>query len=263
MKLSDFIEKIDKRIPRAWAEDWDNPGLAFGDEATEICRVAVALDATVDTVSRAAEAGCQLIFTHHPLIFRALKHLYPAIPPQETLICAVRKNIALFAAHTNWDSSPEGVNVILANSLGLKNVGQLERTENDSFGIGAVGDFEKPLTFREIMVLVRNNWKCENITGFGDETRKIQRVAVGGGACGSMWHKALDKGAQLFITADISYHDRNEALYKGLNLIICDHGEMERMSLDKLCAIISEETGVEVVRLQEDCVKRITVADKY
>jgi len=257
MKLRDFIEKIDKRIPRVWAEEWDNPGLAFGDETAEISRVAVALDATADTVSRAADADCQLLFTHHPLIFHALKHLYPSVPPQETLICAVRKNVALFAAHTNWDSSPEGVNVILGRSLGLKNVGQLESAENGAFGIGAVGEFEKPLTIRGIMELVRNNWKCENITGFGDETQEISRVAVGGGACGSMWHKALEKGAQLFITADISYHDRNEALYKGLNLIICDHGEMERVSLDHLCEVIREETAVEVVRLSEDCVRRI------
>lgn len=257
MKLCDFIEKIEKRIPKYWAEQWDNPGLAFGDMTREISRVAVALDATVDTVTRANEAGCEMLFTHHPLIFHPVKHLYYAVPPQETLICAVQKNIALYAAHTNWDSSPEGVNVIMAEKLGLKNITQLSAAENGSFGIGAVGNFETAKTIREIMALVRTGWKCENITGFGNEEAKIERVAVGGGACGSMWQQALDKGAQLFITADISYHDRNEALYKGLNLIICDHGEMERASLDKLCEIIREETGVEVKRLSESNVRRI------
>lgn len=257
MKIKAFIEAVERRIPKRWAEEWDNPGLAFGDENADIERVAVSLDATPDTVQRAAEAGCQLLFTHHPLIFRPLKHVYESVPPQKTLITAVQKNIALYAAHTNWDASPEGVNVILAQKLGLRNIGKLEHSDVEgSFGIGAVGCLEQLMTVKEVMALVRGAWACRNLTGFGDAERKVSRIALGGGACGSMWQLALDRGAELFITADISYHDRNEALYKGLNLIVTDHGEMERVSLPALCGLIREETGVEVVQLEEEYVAR-------
>lgn len=260
MKINEFVKKIESRIPKYWAEEWDNPGLAFYNENAEVARVAVALDATCDTINRAAEQGCQLLFTHHPLIFHPMKQLCEAVPPQKILICAVQKNIALYAAHTNWDASPEGVNVVLAEKLGLKNIGRLEEENgNGSFGIGAVGDFEKSLKIKEIMKLISANWGCKNLTGYGSGTAEIKRVAIGGGACGSMWQAALDRGAELFITADISYHDRNEALEKGLNLISCDHGEMERASLPALCKIIRGETGVEVIQLEEAYVERITL----
>ena len=257
MKLNEFIAAIECRIPKCWAEEWDNPGLAYGDETAEISRVAVALDATEDTVSRAATAGCQLLFTHHPLIFRPLKHIYESVPPQKTLITAIQKNIALYAAHTNWDASPEGVNVILAEKLGLKNIARLEiPSAEGSFGIGAVGNFENQTTVKEIAEFLREAWGCRYLTLFGGADRKISRVALGGGACGSMWQLALERKAELFITADISYHDRNEALYKGLSLIIADHGEMERAPLAKLCDVIREQTSVEVVQLPEEYVER-------
>ena len=258
MKISEFVSKIEARIPKTWAEKWDNTGLAFACGDVEISRVAVALDATCDTISKAAQKGCQLLFTHHPLLFRPLSELCEAVVPQKTLIFAVQKNIALYSTHTNWDKSPEGVNVVLAKLLGLKNIARLEPDKNDgSFGIGAVGEFERAFDIREIMQRVAQNWACKNLTAFGALDRKISRVAIGGGACGSMWQLACDCGAELFITADIAYNPRNDALDKGLSLINCDHGEMERASIPALCEVVREETGVEVVQLEEEYVERI------
>jgi dinuclear metal center YbgI/SA1388 family protein len=259
MKLCEITEKIEKRIPLSWAEAWDNPGLAVGDPDADVSRVAFALDANEDTVSRAADAGCALLVTHHPIIFSPMKTIHEDVPAQKTVMSAIRKGVALYAAHTNWDASPEGVNFCLADALGLKELEQLEppQVKNGSFGIGAVGKFAAPITMAECMQLLALRWCLVNFMGFGDSSRMISKAAVGGGACGGMWRRALDLGADVFVTADIAYHDRNDALSMGLSLISTDHGEMERAALPALKKIVEIETGLETVLLKEEPTDRI------
>lgn len=259
MKLHKITEKIEKRIPLSWAEAWDNPGLAVGDPNADVSRVAFALDANEDTVARAADAGCSLLVTHHPIIFDPMKTIHEDVPAQKTVISAIRSGVALYAAHTNWDSSPEGVNFCLADLLGLKELEQLEppQVKDGSFGIGAVGTFASPVSMTECMQLLARRWRLVNFVGFGGSSRMISKVAVGGGACGGMWRRAFDLGADVFITADIAYHDRNDALSMGLNLISTDHGEMERVALPALKKVVEEETGLETVLLKEVPTERI------
>ena len=72
----------------------------------------------------------------------------------------------------------------------------------------------------------------------------VKRIAIGGGSCGDIWPRAEEKRASLFVTADMSYHNRQDALNCGLMLIDVDHGEMERASLPKLKSIIENQTGL-------------------
>ena len=64
MKLSEVISRIEKRIPKSWAEPWDNPGLAAGAPGAEVSRIALSLDATPETVAAAASLSCGLLVTH-------------------------------------------------------------------------------------------------------------------------------------------------------------------------------------------------------
>lgn len=258
MKLSAVVHSIEKRIPKNWAEDWDNTGLAVGSLSSDIKEIALALDVTEQTVSDAAKSS-QLLVTHHPIIFRAMKSIITDKPAARAITDAVKHDLALYSLHTNWDSSPEGVNVILADLLGLKNSEALEepKYKNGALGIGAVGSFDKPLTMKDCIKLLKERWRISDIASFGDECKIISKAAVGGGSCGDMWQKALDKGAELFITSDISYHHRQDALSMGLNLIETDHGETERLSLPTLKKIIEKETGLPVSIIEEEPVKRI------
>ena len=72
MKLYEIAEAIEKRVPKEWAEPWDNPGLLAGERGAEVEKIAVALDASPRTVALAAERGCGLLVTHHPIIFRPI-----------------------------------------------------------------------------------------------------------------------------------------------------------------------------------------------
>lgn len=258
MKLSAVVHNIEKRIPRNWAEDWDNTGLAFGTPASDIKEIALALDVTEQTVSDASKFS-QLLVTHHPIIFRAMKSIVTDKPAARAIANAIKHDIALYSLHTNWDSSPEGVNVILADLLGLRDAEPLEepKYKNGAFGIGAFGSFDTPLIMTECIQLLKERWRVSDIAAFGDRKRVIRKIAIGGGSCGDMWQRALDKGSDLFITSDISYHHRQDALSMGLNLIETDHGETERLSLPALKKIIEKETSLPVTIIEEEPVKRI------
>ena len=91
MKLSDVTAKIEARIPKCWAEDWDNPGLALGHSEADISRIAVALDATAENVESAEDLGCEMLVTHHPVIFRPVSSVTDVCIAGRALLAAAEK----------------------------------------------------------------------------------------------------------------------------------------------------------------------------
>ena len=259
MKLNEVIRLIEKRIPLSWAEEWDNPGLLAGDPHSEIRKIGLVLDVSEDTVSKAVTCGCQLLLSHHPMIFRPIKNIITDTPVGRAIILAIKSDISLYAAHTNWDSSQEGVNFSLAELLGLDEINPLVPASvgDGSWGMGSVGDLLIPLSLENVMKLIKERWSLTSCIGYGNTLGMIKKIAIGGGSCGDMWGDALKKDASVFVTADMSYHNRQDALNCGLKLIDVDHGEMERASLPKLRSIIEKETGLVVEVISEDKVDRI------
>ena len=253
MKLRDVICLIEKRMPLSWAEDWDNPGLQVGDPDSEISKIGIALDVTEDTVGKASERGCDLLVSHHPIIFRPIRNIITDRPASKAVINAIKNGLSLYAAHTNWDSSPEGVNFTLAELLGLDDIRPLrDPSDGSSWGMGAVGELMMPMSIDTVMKLIKERWSLSSCWTYGTAPAlMIKRIALVGGSCGGMWTLAADKGASLFVTADISYHERQDALSCGLGLAEVDHGEMERASLPKLRSIIQKETGLAVELIPE------------
>lgn len=246
MKLYEIAEAIEKRLPKEWAEPWDNPGLLAGERGADVANIAVALDATPRTVARAAKLGCGLLVTHHPIIFHPVSSVVDDCHAGRTLLAAVKSGVALYAVHTNWDSSPEGVNFVLASELELENIEPLVPPQSGAWGLGAVGDLPRAVHLGALGELLRERWNLSALSLGGDLKRCVRRVALGGGACMDFWPEARARGAQCFITADVTYHPREEALEAGLCIAACDHGEMERVSLPALAALVAEQTGLPV-----------------
>ncbi len=169
------------------------------------------------------------------------------------MVTAIKNGLSLYAAHTNWDSSPEGVNFTLAELLGLDEIEPLvpPADRSSSWGMGAVGELMMPMPLDTVMKLIKERWCLSSCTGYGSRSAMIRKIALGGGSCGDMWPKAAEKGASLFVTADMSYHNRQDALNCGLKLLDVDHGEMERASLPRLKSIIEKETGLIVELIPE------------
>jgi len=122
MRIEEVISYLEQWAPPILQESYDNSGLLVGNKQAEITNVLVSLDCTEDVVDEAIAKKCNLIVSHHPIIFKGLKRLTGADYVQRTIIKAIQNNIALYAIHTNLDNTLEGVNGEIARRLGLKNV---------------------------------------------------------------------------------------------------------------------------------------------
>ncbi len=121
---------------------YDNVGLLLGDPASPVSRILVCLDVTEDIVDEALEKKCELIVSHHPLIFKEISSINPTDEQGRIIYKMIRNNIALISAHTNLDAALDGVSFVLANNLGLDDLQFLDKTYNISRRISLTTDYE-------------------------------------------------------------------------------------------------------------------------
>ena len=233
MKVKDLLNHIDTFAPFALSEEWDNSGLQVGSYEAEVNHVGICLDAVPEAVIEASEKGCEVLLTHHPLIFRAVKKINVDLELGKTLQEALTRKINIISAHTNWDKADDGVNMTLANLLGLFDIKPI-----DDFGL--IGKFESKLETEKFLEHVKNSWKLSRLDFYSEEMpSKISRVALCGGSGAEFWKAAKLHRADIYLTADMKYHELVDATRAGLSIGVCDHGEMERASLSKLSEKIS------------------------
>jgi dinuclear metal center YbgI/SA1388 family protein len=125
MKLKDIVKVFEQFAPFTLQEDYDNSGIQFGEPEAEVSKGLVCIDITEEVLKEAIEKKCDLIISHHPLIFRGIKKLTGSNYIERVLIEAIKKNISIVSVHTNLDIISEGVNLKLARKLGLKDTGIL------------------------------------------------------------------------------------------------------------------------------------------
>lgn len=117
-----IIQELDKLAPPNLAETWDSVGLMVGNPSQEIKNVWTTLDVTLPLVEAAAREQVDLIVSHHPLIFKAIKQLDTSTTAGKIIEQLIKANIAVFSAHTNLDSADGGVNDVLARTLKLQDI---------------------------------------------------------------------------------------------------------------------------------------------
>ena len=122
MRIEEVISYLEQWAPPILQESYDNSGLLVGNKQNEITNILVSLDCTEDVIEEAIAKNCNLIVSHHPIVFKGLKRFTGEDYVQRTIIKAIQNNISLYAIHTNLDNTIEGVNGEIAKRLGLKNV---------------------------------------------------------------------------------------------------------------------------------------------
>ncbi len=130
-KLSDIIGIVNKIAPPRLAEEWDNPGLQVGDPTAPVERILVALDPTPAAIRNAIERSCQLLLTHHPLIFKPLRRISAGDPTGSLVYTAISNGLAVFSLHTNYDIATGGLNDVLAGLLGVEEAKPLKTTAEE------------------------------------------------------------------------------------------------------------------------------------
>lgn len=122
MTVGQVMEVLETIAPAEWAFSFDRIGLQIGSPSDPADKVAVCLDSSVANIEAAAEAGCQLMIAHHPVIWDPLKSLNPNLPRQKAVMKLIQKDMSFIGCHTNWDSAPGGINDALAEALELTDV---------------------------------------------------------------------------------------------------------------------------------------------
>ncbi|MFG6373503.1 MAG: Nif3-like dinuclear metal center hexameric protein [Oscillospiraceae bacterium] len=254
MNVQDIYGYIDHIAPFSTQLDYDNAGLLMGSGVAEVERVLVTLDVTFEVAKEAARKKCQLIVSHHPLIFHGLKSVTPGDPTGAVVLELARRNIALISAHTNWDQAAGGVSDVLLERLGIASAGFLEpageTSEGTPYGMGAVGELEAPMPPKEFARAVRTALHARGArVVLGD--RPVKKVAVCGGAGGDLLARAAAWGADAYVTADVKYHEFLEAHQRGITLIDGGHFATEDPAMDVLCQRLQNafaKDGVEFFR---------------
>ena len=226
--VKDILDFIHTLAPQEMAEDWDRVGLNCGHLGRQVKSVLVALDPFEEACKEAKEKQVDLLVTHHALIWTPDFVTDESLQGKNTLFL-IENNIACINAHTNLDCAPNGVNDILAQKLGLKNVQVVAPKGTDAQGRpwgllrqGVVD--QQPLS--RFLNVVKDALGCEGLR-FVDGGKPVCKVAVGGGACGFELQQAIDAGCDTFVTADVKYNQFWDAKHRGLNLIDAGHYHTE------------------------------------
>ena len=222
MLLREIINSIESVAPRSAQEEWDNSGMQVGDTGREVSSVLLTTDITEDVVNEAVMNGCQLIVSHHPLLFHGLKQVCGQTPQARVVEMAIKHDIAIYSAHTNMDSVPGGINTKLAERLGISDSRLL--TES---GLGAIGKLLHPMNYLDFIAYVREVLDCTYVRYTRAAKEMIQTVALCGGSGAEFIGEAIEQGADVYLTADCKYHEFQDADGQ-IGLIDIDHWISER-----------------------------------
>ena len=209
MTINDILDCITEVAPLHWQESYDNAGLQVGDLNAEARKALICLDITEEIVDEAIAKKCNLIISHHPLIFKGLKHLTPETYIERAVMKAIKYDVAMISMHTNLDNSYLGVSRVLAERLGLKNLQILQPSgcEPELCGAGMVGDFDSSMEEAEFLQLVSQTIGTPCLRHSSLTGKTIRRVALCGGSGSPFFADALRQKADAYLTADIKYHD--------------------------------------------------------
>lgn len=230
-EVFDFINSI---APFEAQCEWDNSGLVVGSFDAEVKKIGVVLDITSDAVKYAAENGIDLIVSHHPVIFRAVKtFLADDIP-----FMLAKNGISAICAHTSLDIAKGGVNDALAEALGFKNATPLTDFGEESM-VRVVETDE--ITADELAKLVAD--KLSTCVTVADGGKTIRKIALCGGAGADFFEKAK---CDAYITGEVKHHEYLQALECGITLIAAGHFETENPVVSALAEKLKNNFSCEV-----------------
>jgi len=245
MKLRDITQYLESIAPLQYQESYDNAGLLTGLEEQELSGVMISLDATEAVIDEAIEKNCNLVISHHPIVFRGLKKINGKTYIERVIIKAIKNDIALYAIHTNLDNVyTHGVSTEICNRLGLLNtrvlVPKSDIDKNGMVGLGSIGELDTEMSAIECLAFIKDRMEATVIRHTDTIDKQIKTIAVCGGSGSSLLSAAIFQGADLYISADFKYHEFFDA---NKQIIIADigHFESEQFTIKLLHKILSKK----------------------
>ena len=240
MKIRQLIGALEEFAPLALQDGYDNAGLQIGlAEDADVSGALLCLDVTEDVLDEAIRRGCNLVVSHHPLLFRPLKSVAGRDYIERCVMKAIKNDITVYAAHTNLDSARGGVNSKIAEKLGLQRVQWLSPKEGYDAGEGVYGYLPEPMEREDFQAWVKELFDVDALRYNSWKGETVQKVAVCGGAGNFLIPTAVKKGCDAFLTGEVGYHrffgHENELL-----LLELGHYESEQFTVEVLRDIIKK-----------------------
>lgn len=244
--IQDVLHLLQRLIPNALAESWDNVGLLAGSPHKETRSVLLGLDPTLALVQQAKAQGIDLIITHHPAIFRPLKSIHTNTPTGAFLAAALGADISVIACHTNLDVAPGGVSDLLARKLNLQDIRPLVPNQHENSpccGLGRIGAYARPILAKDFLQLVQQACAPPWILEAGSRPKLIRTVAVCGGSCSEFAETALQQGAEVFLTSEVKHAVARWAEEAGIWLLDAGHFATEYPAMAAFAMTLHEKTA--------------------
>lgn len=250
--VNDVVKEIEKIAKPEYAYDWDNCGLLVGNAKDKVEKVLVSLDITKEIALEAVEKGCQMIISHHPLIFKAIKNLNVETYEGEVLLHLYKKGIALYCAHTSLDACKGGVNDSLCKLLNLKNVSVLNEQVigGENISCSRKGEFSQTLNKNQLIDFIKEKTgaKCLN---YFIEDKEFRTIGLCSGA-GEEYALML-KNIDVFLTGEIKYHTALELKRQNISFIAAGHYYTEAHIINTLALSLQKcfnmlQYNIEVVK---------------
>src|SRR5438876_758229 len=127
--VGDVADYLNRFAPTARAAEWDNVGLILGERSALVNRILTCLTVTPEVVDEAVQSKANLIVTHHPMLFRPVQQITDGSPEGRMVLALLRAGVAVYSPHTAFDNCAGGINVLLAERLGLREVRSLRPYE--------------------------------------------------------------------------------------------------------------------------------------
>ena len=229
LRIKDAVAAMEKFAPLRLKEEYDNCGLLYGDPEAPLKGVTVSLDLTQAAVEDAVRFGSNLIVTHHPAIFQPIFSLDTGRPELAALASAVKRDLAVYAAHTNVDKAANGLSEAVLRLLGADVP-------------------EQPISLKELCSRVADTLGDRRASFVGDPDKPIRKAALitGAGGDGESLDAAVHAGADVFLSGEFKYHVIRFAKDAGYAIISFGHYESECF-FRKLMASVLTESGIPCV----------------
>lgn len=231
MKVNDIFNFLNNLCPTDTACDFDNVGILVGDPENEVKKVLIALDCNNDTLNEALKIGCDLIVTHHPVIFSPLKKVLSGSIVYEL----IKNNISVISMHTNLDIAENGVSEELCKVLGIDEISSFAASDGFILKSGSMSPVSADILANRIKEKLGGNIK------YIDGGRPINNILVCSGSGGEFIFDAINSGFDAYISSEIKHHQFLAAADNNISVFDAGHYNTEDIIVEPLKKLMSNE----------------------
>lgn len=252
MKCKEIVSCLEALSPINYACDWDNVGLLVGRKEKEVQKIMVALDASKEVVTAAVDEHVDMLITHHPMIFKALKQINEDDFIAEKVLTLAERGICYYAMHTNFDTFGGMADLAVGEQfLNLTDTFPIEETEESGIGLGRYGKLPNSMTASQVCEYIKEKFQIPFVMLYQDNSMKeklYERIAVMPGSGKSAMKMVAKNGYDLYLTGDFGHHEGLDAIDMGMTVIDATHYGLERIFITYIREYLENKCrGVEVI----------------